>query len=351
MSLTRLSALEVMSLAWYESKNKSFLHRATKAVFEGLKSTVSKYDVRENMMNKRLLKIAGNHRNSLVAKKLDKYQINIVKNCSNVSDYVKNKVSKLREEGRQVELVPCFKKGDAYKSYIPMYDSHNTFQGDFNKEAVVKDNEGISQTVVCRHLSKLQINSDNFKGKEAYKKINSKDKIFNHFNNDKKGLEFISGDERFKETIYATQDQLLTALTDEIKNNWSMPIEDDRRYFLINEDHVMTIRLKKQDDCMKVIYYDPNKTAQHTTFLISNPEQMTHFPIDKMIKDYPSITWALVNAKSSNYIPVEEQSDLRYYGESDRFFMLEFTLNQKSPFELTTEEMSLLMEMKKKSKS
>ncbi len=117
--------------------------------------------------------------------------------------------------------------------------------------------------------------SNKISGKEAYKKINSKDKIFNHFNNDKKGLEFISGDERFKETIYATQDQLLTALTDETKNNWSMPIEDDRRYLLINEDHVMTIRLKKQDDCMKVIYYDPNKTAQHTTFFISNPEQMT----------------------------------------------------------------------------
>ncbi len=106
------------------------------------------------------------------------------------------------------------------------------------------------------------------------------------------------------------------ALAKLVDKHWNMAGGDEKNFFFLTlndvVEHAMALRLKRQDGCMKVIFYDPNATLRHKTFLLSEPGLAEHITDEDLrIRYYKGVLMNIDDSKKS-----VDECDIQFFGSS-----------------------------------
>ncbi|MGI2029327.1 ShET2/EspL2 family type III secretion system effector toxin [Endozoicomonas acroporae] len=335
MDQIKLSVLSALSHSWYRHSESLLLIRAIKCLVNGIKALFGRYSVSVFDGNtQQLMKEHPNARfTQILHKPLSAYNISIPSACKRPTGYVSNKTDKLHDEGRRLQVKLAFKQ-DGSVVPIPMYNSDNTcspicLNGKAHRSDT--DTKAPGAKIVCRHFAWAYATKVFGRGKDTFKKINTPEKIQTTFANTyanpsmvahlhPEGLEDGATTVRsyYADGYYFREGKFSEALTRLVEKYWNMACGDEKNFLIDSrgdelESHHMALRLKKQDGCMKVIFYDPNATLMHKTILLSEPGLAAHITGEDLGASY-LFDGALVNIDDRK--KSADRCDIQFFGGS-----------------------------------
>ncbi|WOG26077.1 hypothetical protein [Endozoicomonas sp. 8E] len=304
MDQIKLGVLSALSHSWHNHSESLMSVRAITSLVNGIKACFGGYSV--SILHSTNIKLMKEQPDAWFTKRLHKrlsaYNINIPLACRRLTHYVVNKVNQLHDQGRSLQVKLAFKE-DGSSVPIPMYNSDNSwFPTNFNCRVRRHDNDTIApgKTIACRHFASAYARRV-FGRRKDFEIINTREKIQSTFantsdlQNTSDILDDVDKDLRsdgladgsitdklyFADGYYFHSKNFSEAFTRLIKKYWNMPVGNEKNFYFHTEGyeeygHAMAIRLKKQDGCMKVIFYEPNATLMHRTFLLSEPDLAAH---------------------------------------------------------------------------
>nr|WP_306674602.1 ShET2/EspL2 family type III secretion system effector toxin [Endozoicomonas sp. ISHI1] len=257
-------------------------------------------------------------------KPLSAYNINIPIACERSTRYVTSKVNQLHDEGRSLQVKLAFKE-DGGILPIPIYNSDNAwFPKNLNCRVYRSDSDDRApgEKIECRHFAWAYANKVFGRGKETFKKIETSEKVLKTFENTS-NFPYESTDHYqcglFADEYYFFEGKFSKAITGLVKKYWNMSAGDEKNFYFrsVGDDksfhHAMALRLKKQDGCMKVIFYDPNATLMHRTILLSEPDLAAHIAGEDLQASFLS-HGALINV--DDYKRFSDECDFQCFGPS-----------------------------------
>ena len=208
-------------------------------------------------------------------KPLSAYSISIPSACKSSTPYVSNKVNKLHDEGRRLQVKLAFKQ-DGSTAPIPMYNSDNSwFPKNLNCTVRRSKTDSVvpGEEIACRHFSWAYATKIFGRGKNSFATINTPEKIRSTFANTSNtpsvdahyhldGLvdgSICDNKSYYADGYYFHEGKFSEALTGLVEKYWGMTDGNEKNFLLDSRDnglfgHTMALRLKKQDGCMKVIF-------------------------------------------------------------------------------------------------
>lgn len=300
MDQIKLGVLPALSHSWYRHSESLLPIRAIKCLINGIKALFGGYSV--SVLDSNTQKLMKEHPNARFTRTLHKplsaYNISIPSACKSSTGYVSNKIDKLHDEGRKLQVKLAFKQ-DGSIAPIPMYYSIKPwYSKNLNCKVRRSDTDTVApgQEIVCRHFAWAYATKVFGRGKETFKTIDTPEKIQSTFANTSffpsvHAHYYPEGFVNYRITItdrsyyadgyYFHEGAFSEALTGLVEKYWNMPAGDEKNFIFESAgdtgfNHTMALRLKKQDGCMKVIFYDPNRTLMHRTFLLSEPGLAAH---------------------------------------------------------------------------
>ncbi|MGI2029328.1 hypothetical protein [Endozoicomonas acroporae] len=335
MDHIKLSVLSALSHSWCRYSESLLPIRVIKSLVNGIKALFGRYSV--SVLDGNTQKLMKEHPNAWFTKRLHKpissYNISIPSACKSSTSYVSNKIDKLHDEGRRLKVKLAFKQ-DGSVAPIPMYNSDNSwFPKDLNFKARRPDTDTVrpGEQIVCRHIAWAYATKVFGRGKETFKIINTPKKIQTIFANtpdiplrdalrNPDGLKNgpITNRSFYADGYYFHEGAFSEALSRLVEKYWNMPAGDEKNFYFRSKGnksfgHAMALRLKKQDGCMKVIFYDPNETLMHKTFLLSEPGLAAHIT-GKDLQDSYIFEGALINIDDRK--KTADECDVQCFGES-----------------------------------
>ncbi|WP_422446706.1 hypothetical protein [Endozoicomonas sp. ALB091] len=311
MDHIKLSVLSALSHSWCIHSESLLPIRVIKSLVNGIKALFGRYSV--SVLDGNTQKLMKEHPNAWFTKRLHKpisaYNISIPSACKSSTSYVSNKIDKLHDEGRILKVKLAFKQ-DGSVAPIPMYYSIKPWHSKCLNCTVRRsdtDTVAAGRKIVCRHIAWAYATKVFGRGKETFKTIDTPKKIQSTFANTSffpavdahhipDGLKNIRTTPKsfYADGYYFHEGAFSEALSGLVEKYWNIPAGDEKN-FLFNTkgdsrfSHVMALRLKKQDGCMKVIFYDPNETIMHKTFLLSEPGLAAHITDKDLQASYRNI--------------------------------------------------------------
>ncbi|WOG26076.1 ShET2/EspL2 family type III secretion system effector toxin [Endozoicomonas sp. 8E] len=308
--------------------------RAITSLVNGIKACFGEYSV--SILHSTTIKLMKEHPDAWFTKRLHKplstYNINIPLACKRLAHYVVDKVNQLHDQGRSLQVKLAFQE-DGSTVPIPMYNSDNSwFPINLNGQVHRSDNDTIApgEEIACRHFASAYARRV-FGRRKDFEIINTPEKIQSTFANtpdlpleeddfrpDGLAEGAMTDEPYFAEGYYFREEDFSEALKRLVKKYWNMSAGNEKNfYFRVQDDeeccHAMAIRLKKQDGCMKVIFYDPNATLMHRTFLLSEPDLAAQITGEELLT-YCFSVGALINIDDRK--KSADECDVQCFGAS-----------------------------------
>ncbi len=269
MDAIQLGVLPAMSHSWHRHEQSMLIVRVAKTLVNGAKALFGSYTV--NAVDAVTPRLVCAHKNARFSQALQKpltlYKVDSLTERL-VSPYVANKLRKLIDDKRTVQCRLVF--NDDNVSLLPSYRSKEGFAADLNGQVERADKK---ETIVCRHLAQAYLDGAFGRGKSSFSKLNSHSKLkaFSaHIPNDDtiiESLKNILSDEAYYFSIDSIQDAIKKIAV----KYWGMRNGQEKCFYFCTDSHLMALRFKKQKECLKVIFYDPNLTDVHCTYSLSSP--------------------------------------------------------------------------------
>ncbi|KEI70459.1 ShET2/EspL2 family type III secretion system effector toxin [Endozoicomonas elysicola] len=302
MDQIKLGVFPALSHSWHKHSDSWLVVRAIKTLVNGIKAFFGGYSV--SVVDKTTPKLVEKHPNAWFSKVLHKplsaYSISIPSACKSSSSYVSDKVTKLDHEGRKLQVKLAFKQ-DGSVAAIPMYFSDNPwFPSNLNGAACRSsgDAEAPGKKIVCRHFSWAYATKVFGRGKDTFATIDSREKIRSTFANTSNtpcvsahyhpdGSNTLNKTQsHFADGYYFREGKFSEALNRLVSKYWGISDGAEKNFLFDTKKHSMALRLKKQDGCMKVIFYEPNDTLRHKTFLLSEPDLAAYITTKDLKSDH-----------------------------------------------------------------
>lgn len=274
MDAIKLGVLPAMSHSWHRHDESWFLVRAIKTIVNGIKALFSRYTVSVlgDVTPRLVLENPNSRYAKVLCKPLSAYQINIVQTFSDKGKYLADKIKQLCNKGRTVEVKLAFKP-DGVEA-VPMYYSKNEISKNLNGKVHRSffDAEDSGKLIKCRHLSMGYVTGAFGRGKHTFSSIDTPS-----------ALKFFSGKlptdkdlvarwrKPSSEGYYFTKSTISHAIQSIARKYWDMPNATEKNFMVLIPKHIMGLRFKKQEGCLKVISYEPNDTGRHKTFSLYDP--------------------------------------------------------------------------------
>lgn len=274
MDAIKLGVLPAISHSWHRHAESWFLIRAIKTIVNGIKALFGRYTV--SVLGVVTPRLVSENPNSSYAKVLCKplsaYQINIAKTFSDKGEYLANKIKQLCNKGRTVEVKLAFKPEGV--EAVPMYYSQNEMSENLNGKvhrSLFDAVEG-GELIRCRHLALGYVTGAFGRGKHTFSSVDTRSalKFFSHNIPTDKDL-----DARWRkpssEGYYFTKSTLSNAIQSIARKYWDIANATEKNFLFLIPGHAMALRFKKQEGCLKAIFYEPNDTGRHRTFSLYDP--------------------------------------------------------------------------------
>ncbi|WP_422475821.1 ShET2/EspL2 family type III secretion system effector toxin [Endozoicomonas sp. ALB032] len=325
MDQINLGVQSALSHSWHRHSKSLLPVRAITSLVNGIKACFGGYSV--NALRCLTTKLMKEHPDAWFTKALHKplsaYNINIPLACQRSTCYVANKIKQLHEKGRSLQVKLVFKQ-DGSIVPIPMYNSDDSwFRKNLNGQFCRSDNDirAPGEKIVCRHFAWAYGKNVFGRGKDTFERINTSEKIQSTFANTSNfPYEVVNYSKYgiFADGYYFLEGKFSEALTGLVKKYWNMSAGAEKNFYFRSQndgtiDHAMALRLKKQDGCMKVIFYDPNATLMHRTILLSEPDLAAHITGDDLQTSFLS-HGALINI--DDFKRFSNQCDVQCFGAS-----------------------------------
>ncbi|MGI2029326.1 ShET2/EspL2 family type III secretion system effector toxin [Endozoicomonas acroporae] len=311
MDQIKLDAQAARLYTWHKNADSLLLIRAIKCLVNGIKAYYGRFSV--SALDSNTQKLMKEHPDALYTQKLRKplnvFDISIPLACKSSAPYISNKIEKLYKEGRGMLVKLAFNENGSVAP-IPIYNSDNSYPPiNLNCQVHRSDTDTVApgEAICCEHFAWAYATKVFGRGKDTFKTINTPEKIQTTFANTyaNPSMAAFHKSPRTERTYYADGYYFLKQLFPEVltrlvEKHWNM-INGDEKNFLLEtrgndiRGHLMALRLKKQDGCMKVIFYDPNNTLMHKTFLLSEPGLAAHINIEDLGTSVFFDVGALVN--------------------------------------------------------
>ena len=279
MDAIKLDFLPAMSHSWHSHAQSWLIVRVAKTIVNGFKAIFGSYSVSllDNVTLPLIRRCPDARSTNFLRTPLSSRNIRIPEACSDQVTYLSDKVRKLCKTGRELMVRIAFKE-DGVEA-IPMYFSQNEESENLNGKAyrsrVFHDLPG-SEKIVCRHLSFAYAKGLFGRGKASFETINTPDKIRTvHANVNN----CPAGEYPHREGYYFSTDKFPEAVEALVTKHWNLPDGTEKSYLIGTPNHAMALRLKKKGGCMKAIFYEPNDTLRHKTFILSDPSKARHLKI------------------------------------------------------------------------
>ncbi|WOG26075.1 ShET2/EspL2 family type III secretion system effector toxin [Endozoicomonas sp. 8E] len=335
MDQIKLGAQSAFSHSWHNHSKSLMSVRAITSLVNGIKAYFGGYCV--SALHCITTKLMKEHPDAWFTKTLHKplsaYNINIPLACERSTRYVFNKIKKLHNEERELQVKLAFKR-DGSALPIPIYNSDNLlFPKNLNGQVrrSVTDTKAPGQEILCRHLAWAYAKKVFGRGKDTFKTINTSEKIQLTFANtpdDPLRESYylpvrLAGGQMTKRSCFADlyyfhKGKFSAALTGLVEKYWNMSDSDEKNFFFRSREHgrfshSMALRLKKQNGCMKVIFYDPNATLRHKTFLLSEPGLAAYIAGEDLQASFLSYGVLMnIDDRKKSY----DESDIQSFGGS-----------------------------------
>ncbi len=334
MDQIKLGVQSALSHSWHNHSESLMSVRAITSLVNGIKACFGGYSV--SILHSTNTKLMKEHPDAWFTKALHKplsaYNINIPLACEGSTHYVKNKVNQLHDQGRSLQVKLAFQE-DGISVPIPIYDSDNSqFPTNLNCEVHRSDNDTIApgKEIACRHFAWAYARRV-FGRRKDFEIINTPEKIQLTFANTADDplresyylpVRLADGQMTkrscFADLYYFHKGKFAEALTRLVEKYWNMSDGDEKNFFFRSREHgrfshSMALRLKKQNGCMKVIFYDPNATLRHKTFLLSEPGLAAYIAGEDLQASFLSYGVLMnIDDRKKSY----DESDIRSFGGS-----------------------------------
>ncbi|WP_422467215.1 ShET2/EspL2 family type III secretion system effector toxin [Endozoicomonas sp. ALC013] len=310
MDQIKLNAQSALLYTWHKNTESLLPIRAIKCLVNGIKAYFGRFSV--SALDSNTQKLMKEHPDALYTQKLRKplnvFDISIPSACKSSTPYISNKIEKLYKERRGMLVKLAFNENGSVAP-IPIYNSDNSYPPiNLNCQVHRSDTDTVApgKEISCDHFTWAYATKV-FGRRKDFDKVATPEKIQSTFANtpDTPSKDAYLEGPKTERTYYADgyyflKEMFPEALTRLVENHWNMANGDEKNFLFETRGnniigHIMALRLKKQDGCMKVIFYDPNYTLMHKTFLLSEPGLAAHITIEDL---GPSIFFdegALVN--------------------------------------------------------
>ncbi|MGI2025948.1 hypothetical protein [Endozoicomonas acroporae] len=277
MDAIKLGVLPAMSHSWHRHADSWFLVRAIKTLVNGIKALFGRYTVSvlDDVTPRLVLENPDSSYAKVLRKPLSAYQIDIVKTFSDKGKYLADKIKQLCNKGRTVEVKLAFKPEGV--EAVPMYFSKNEKSECLNCEVhrPLFDKVEGGELIQCRHLALGYVTGVFGRGKHTFSSVDTRSAL-------KSFSDKIPTDEDLEarwwkpssEGYYFTKSTLSHAIQSIARKYWDMPNTTEKSFLFMIPGHVMALRFKKQEGCLKVIFYEPNDTGRHKTFSLYDPDNV-----------------------------------------------------------------------------
>lgn len=197
------------------------------------------------------------------------------------TSYINSKLKSLTEKGRDIVFFAV--KNTNGIDLIPSYKSTDINIENLNSRTTYKRDDNQDEVISCISLAYTYIKESITKGKKYFLDINDINKLHQY-------TKIIKRDEIVKkrtgkcakEAHYFSYDSFSRALYYIVNKHYDSEDKSKTDYFLVTPNHTMVIRLKKRHGTIKIIFYDPNKTLIHITFILSNKEYAKHITLNTL---------------------------------------------------------------------
>nr|WP_286196467.1 ShET2/EspL2 family type III secretion system effector toxin [Thalassotalea sp. G20_0] len=135
------------------------------------------------------------------------------------------------------------------------------------------DRKDAGKRIECRHLSWGYVTGVFGRGKHSFHPVDSRSalKVYSHRFPTDKDLRDHFNEKHCGEGYYFARSTFSHAIQSIAEKYWNMPNGTDKAFLVWFNTHSMALRFKKQEGCIKVIFYDPNDTGRHKTFPLYDP--------------------------------------------------------------------------------
>ena len=323
MDAIKLGVLPAMSHSWHRHTESWFLIRAIKTIVNGIKAQCGRYTASAlgDVTPRLVLENPNSRYAKALSKPLSAYQINIVKTFSDKGKYLADKIEQLCNKGRTVEVKLAFKPEGV--EAVPMYYSKDEVSENMNCEvhrSLFDAVEG-GELIKCRHLTWGYVTGAFGRGKHTFSFVGTRSalKLFSHKIPTDKEVRA-----RFKNPsskgYYFTRSTLSHAIQSIARKYWDMPNATEKNFMIIIPQHLMGLRFKKQEGCLKVIFYEPNDTGRHRTFSLYDPDNACALEAEDIFSvwlddDLDELNSGIIVSDDVQYHP--GQCDVSVFGDVD----------------------------------
>ncbi|WP_257266508.1 hypothetical protein [Endozoicomonas sp. ONNA2] len=334
MDQIKLNTQHALLYSWHRRAKSLLPIRAMRSLANGGEAYFGRFSI--SALASKTQRLMKEHPNARYTQKLrnplSAYNISIPAACKDSTPYISEKVEKLHAQGRKLQVKLAFNE-DGRVAPIPMYNSDNSPPIKLNGTAHFSDTDPWrpGEEIVCRHFAWAYATRVFGRGKDTFKIIDTPEKIQKlfaerTFQPKVKGQFFVSDLSEEQKSFhnipycadgyYFLEGSFSEALASLAEKYWNMAGGDQKNFIFRTDvgltEHGMALRLKKQDGCMKVIFYDPNATLRHKTFLLSEPGLAAHITNEELgIKYFRGALLNIDDRKQS-----VDECDVRLFGSS-----------------------------------
>lgn len=184
------------------------------------------------------------------------------------------------------------------------------------------DKEDSGKPITCRHLSFGYATGAFGRGKHTFSSVDTPSALesFSHKLPTEKELVTRWAFEPSSEGYYFTKSAISRAIQSIARKYWDMPNATEKNFLILIPEHVMALRFKKQEGCLKVIFYDPNDTGRHRTFSLYDPDNACALEPEDIFSVWPDDQLDKLDSGiivSDDVQDHPEQCDVNVFGDVD----------------------------------
>ncbi|KEI71345.1 hypothetical protein [Endozoicomonas elysicola] len=330
MAGIQLSTLESLSHSWHKHAQSWLIIRAVKTFVNTVKAVFGFYTV--NVLDGVTPRLVQKHPDAWFSQALRK-PLALFKIASVlpelVSPYIAGKLHKVKDSERSVECRLVF-SGD-HVGLLPSYRSKDEPAAYLNCIVMWPGKTDKDDVIACRNLAQAYTDRTFGRGKSSFLQVDSPFKLqalAAQIPDDKK-LREIEKQGQSDEAYYFSIDCIQDAIEKIAEKHWNMRVGEEKCFMFRASDHAMSLRFKKQEGSLKVIFYDPNLTDLHCTYGLTSPLDARGLTIDYLmaggdISEYfpdKSLRSGCIN--SNTMIPDRDQCDVHMFGKPDAGMMFQ----------------------------